>query len=147
MPPDYTGAVYTTTTWSAGSNALGDFMSKRQSFTSCWTGVSTVAGCETATGLTLNSFKSLATSGPSGELRQYGTNRRLVAVPIVDNATSMNVTDFACMLLLQPVPSPLKNSDVVNLEFVGNASTTGSPCTGNGLPGGSAGPLVPVLVR
>ena len=147
MPPDYTGAVYTTKTWATGSNALGDFMSKRQSFTSCWTGITKVSDCETATGLTLNSFKSLATSGPSGELHQYGTNRRLVAVPIVDSATSMHVQDFACMLLLQPIPSPFSNSNNVMLEFVGNASTTGSPCTGNGLPGGSAGPLVPVLVR
>jgi len=147
MQPDYTGAVYTTATWATGSNALGDFMSKRQSFTSCWTGVSTVTDCETATGVTLNTFKTLATSGPSGELRQYGTNRRLVTVPVVDDATNMHVQDFACMLLLQPIPSPFKNDNPVKLEYVGNASTTGSPCTGNGLPGGASGPLVPVLVR
>jgi hypothetical protein len=145
MQPDFTGAVYTTASWPAGSNALGDFMSKRQSFTSCWTGVSTVAGCETKTGLTLNSFKSLATSGPSGELRQYGTNRRLVSVPIVNG--SMNVVDFACMLLLQPIPSPFSNDNNVMLEYVGNAAAGTSPCTASGLPGGSAGPLVPVLVR
>jgi hypothetical protein len=35
----------------------------------------------------------------------------------------------------------------VKLEFRGNAGAVGSPCTTNGLPGGSAGPLVPVLVR
>lgn len=143
--PDFTGAVYTTATWPPGSNALGDFMSKRQSFTSCWTGISTVSGCETATGLTLNSFKSLATSGPSGELRQYGTNRRLVSVPIVND--SMNVIDFACMLLLQPIPSPFSSTNNVMLEYVGNAAAASSPCTGSGLPGGAAGPLVPVLVR
>lgn len=144
MQPDYTGAVYTTTTWAAGSNALGDFMSKRQTFESCWTGISTVAACETKTGLTLNTFKSLATSGPNGELRQYGTNRRLVSVPVVDDG--MHVIDFACMLLLQPLPSPFSNNDV-KLEYVGNAAAAGSPCTTSGLPGGSAGPLVPVLVR
>jgi hypothetical protein len=51
------------------------------------------------------------------------------------------------MLLLQPIPSPFNKKDVVKLEYVGNASALGSPCTGSGLPGGSAGPLVPVLVR
>jgi len=147
MPPDYTGAVYTTTNWRQASNALGDFLLKRQSFTSCWTGVSTVADCESNTGLTLNSFKTLATSGPNGELRQYGTNRRLVAVPIVGDRIGMKVKNFACMLLLQPIPSPFNNGSVVQLEYIGNASATGSPCTGNGSPGGSAGPLVPVLVR
>jgi hypothetical protein len=145
--PDFTGAVYMAKTWPAKRNALGDFMQKRQSFTSCWTGVSTVKDCENATGLTLNSFKSLATSGPTGELRQYGTNRRLVVVPVVDNNINMKVIDFACMLLLQPIPSPFSNSNDVMLEYVGNASSSGSPCTSSGLPGGAAGPLVPVLVR
>jgi hypothetical protein len=143
--PDFTGAVYTASTWATGSNALGDFMQKRQQFVSCWGSVSTVAGCETKTGLTLNSFKSLATSGPTGQLHQYGTNRRLVAVAVVK--ADMRVTDFACMLLLQPIPSPFSNNNDVKLEYIGNAAARGSPCTGNGLPGGSAGPLVPVLVR
>jgi Flp pilus assembly protein TadG len=147
MPPDYTGVVYTTKTWPAGKNAVGDFLSKRQSFANCWTGVSTVGDCEKATGLSLNSFKTLATSGSNGELRQYGTNRRLVTVPIVDSTASMHVKNFACMLLLQPIPSPFSNSTPVQLEYIGNASAIGSPCTGNGLPGGTAGPLVPVLVR
>jgi Flp pilus assembly protein TadG len=143
--PDFTGAVYTDKTWLPGSNALGDFMQKRQSFESCWTGITTVAACETKTGISLNSFKTLATPGSNGELRQYGANRRLVAVPVVDGA--MKVVDFACMLLLQPIPSPFSNSNDVKLEYVGSASVRGSPCTANGLPGGTAGPLVPVLVR
>jgi hypothetical protein len=147
MPPDYTGAVYTTATWPTGRNALNDFLSKRQTFETCWPGYSTVGDCESKTGLTLNSFKSLATPGPNGQLHQYGTNRRLVAVPIVEDRNSMKVKNFACMLLLQPIPSPFNNNKAVMLEFVGNASATGSPCTGNGLPGGTAGPLVPVLVR
>jgi hypothetical protein len=59
----------------------------------------------------------------------------------------MHVIDFACMLLLQPIPSSFNKDTTVMLEYVGNASSTGSRCTGSGLPGGSAGPLVPVLVR
>ena len=145
--PDFTGVVYTKKNWIQQSNALGHFLQQRQNFTSCGPGITTVADCETLTGLTLNSFKSLATAGANGELRQYGTNRRLVAVPVVEDPATMKVSDFACMLLLQPIPSPFSNSNDVMLEYVGNASVRGSPCTGSGLPGGTAGPLVPVLVR
>jgi Flp pilus assembly protein TadG len=138
--PDFTGAVYVkiATSWPTGSNALSDFLAKRQSFASC---AATISDCEKNNDLKLNA-KSLATPGAGGELQKYGTNRRLVAVPVVDGANK--VVDFACMLLLQPLSNPLID---VQLEYVGNASSVGSPCTANGLPGGTAGPLVPVLVR
>jgi len=54
------------------------------------------------------------------------------------------VIDYACMLMLQPLTIPMSD---VKLEFRGNAGTPGSPCTTSGIPGGVAGPLVPVLVR
>jgi hypothetical protein len=38
-------------------------------------------------------------------------------------------------------------NDDVKIEVIGAASDPASPCTTNGLPGGAAGPLVPVLVR
>jgi hypothetical protein len=63
-------------------------------------------------------------------------------VPVI-NGTNQ-VTDFVCMLILQPLSTPMVD---VQLEYLGNASTADSPCTGSGLPGGTAGPLVPVLVR
>ena len=150
MQPDFTAVVYTSKTWPTQRGALNDYLAKRRIFATCdgGTAVKLVSDCVTSTGISLNSFKDpLATPGPSGDLHQYGGNRRLVTVPVVDGGSTMKITDFACMLLLQPVPSPFKNTDVVYLEYIGNASTTGSPCTGNGLPGGSAGPLVPVLVR
>jgi len=138
--PDFTGFVYTKAgTWSTGSNAYGDFVNKRQAFANC---AASVGACETATGLKLNQFTAVATDGANGDLKKYGTNRRLIVVPVVDGG--YNVIDFACMLLLQPIPSPF---DDVQLEFLGNASDASSPCTANGLPGGLAGPLVPVLVR
>jgi Flp pilus assembly protein TadG len=139
--PDFTGFAYTATSWTKGNNALDDFLQKRQSFTPC---ADTVSNCEKATGLSLNQFKTVVSGGTGGDLQRYGTNRRLAAVPIADAG---NVIDFACMLLLQPIPSPFNNKDVIKLEYVGSASALGSPCTGSGLPGGSAGPLVPVLVR
>lgn len=138
--PDFTGYVYTKAgTWPTGSNAYGDFVGKRQAFANC---AASVGACENATKLKLNQFTSVATGGANGDLRKYGTNRRLVVVPVVDGGYS--VIDFACMLMLQPIPSPF---DDVQLEFLGNASDAASPCTANGLPGGLAGPLVPVLVR
>jgi Flp pilus assembly protein TadG len=138
--PDFTGFVYTKAgTWQTGSNAYGDFVDKRQAFANC---ASSVGACETATGLRLNQFTTMATGGANGDLKKYGTNRRLVVVPVVDGG--YNVIDIACMLMLQPIPSPF---DDVQLEFLGNASDAASPCTANGLPGGLAGPLVPVLVR
>jgi Flp pilus assembly protein TadG len=143
--PDFTGMVYTASTWAAGSNALSDFLAKRQTFTACTTTATTVTACETAIGYTLNSFKTIATPGVNGEFRQYGTNRRLVAVPVVDGDNK--VINFSCMLLLQPIPAPFSSDNDVKLEYVGSASERGSPCTSNGLPGGTAGPLVPVLVR
>ena len=48
------------------------------------------------------------------------------------------------MLMLEPMSIPV---DDVKLEYLGNASASGSPCTTSGLAGGTAGPLVPVLVR
>lgn len=146
--PDFTGFVYNTTapgngngnnpkpgTWTAGSNAYPDFVAKRQAFAPC---AATIKDCVDLSGV---NAKELATSGPGGDMQTYGTNRRLVTVPITGGTT---IQDFACMLLLQPIPSPFAD---VQLEYLGNASTAGSPCTGSGLPGGTAGPLVPVLVR
>lgn len=138
--PDFTGFVYVknATSWPTGSNAYSDFAAKRQIFAAC---ADTISNCEKNNDLKLNA-KSLATPGTGGELQKYGTNRRLVAVPVVDDANQ--VKDFACMLLLQPLSNPLVD---VQLEYVGSASSVGSPCTASGLPGGIAGPLVPVLVR
>ena len=69
-------------------------------------------------------------------------NRRIVTVPVLND--SSQVIDFACMLMLQPLSSPMVD---VELEYLGNAAAAGSPCVSGGLPGGVAGPLVPALVR
>jgi len=137
--PDFTGYVYTTKSWPSGRDAYNDFVAKRQAFAAC---AATVKACEdNNTNIKLNA-KTLATPGIGGELQSYGTNRRLVVVPLV-NGTNQ-VTDFVCMLILQPLSNPMVD---VQLEYLGNASAAGSPCTASGLPGGTAGPLVPVLVR
>ena len=136
--PDFTGYVYTTKSWPSGRNAYNDFVAKRQAFAAC---AATVSACENNnTNIKLNA-KTLATPGIGGELQRYGTNRRLVIVPVV---IGTQVSNFVCMLILQPLSTPMVD---VQLEYLGNASTADSPCTGSGLPGGATGPLVPVLVR
>jgi Flp pilus assembly protein TadG len=166
--PDFSGYAYTATNWpgvggNPPSNAYNgptpltapadaaNFVTKRAAFASCAdTGTRVTAGgppgtlsCEGITGLSLNSFQKLAAPGnvPGGH-RQYGTSRRLVVVPVVNGANG--VIDFACMFMLQPLSIPMTD---VQLEYRGNAGSAGSPCTTNGLAGGTAGPLVPVLVR
>jgi Flp pilus assembly protein TadG len=152
--PDYTGYAYTPANWPDAFNAYdgtpsagpaSSFKQQRLAFASCGDSSTDVADCESITGLTLNSFKSLAAPGQvAGGHRQYGMNRRLVLVPVVTEA--MKVQDFACMLMLQPLSIPLAPS--VQLEYRGLASLPSTPCSTSGLPGaGGAGALVPTLVE
>ncbi|MEN2429860.1 pilus assembly protein TadG-related protein [Comamonas sp. F1-6] len=134
--PDFTGYIYTDTNWPSKFNAYdgpaqggtSNFITQRQSFTPC--GPSCPAkGNETVIG--------------TAEIKLFGADRRLVLVPVVN--TGGYVVNFACMLMLQPLPSPIK--DDIYLEYRGNATDLDSPCTTTGLAGGTYGPLVPVLVR
>ena len=153
--PDYTGYAYTALNWPSKFNAYngstppgahataGNFLTKRAAFASCGNTTTTVKDCEDITGRKLNSFKDLAPPGnTTGGHKQYGYDRRIVLVPVIDGANK--VIDFACMLMLQPLEQPMGDTD---LEYLGNASGLGSPCTTSGMAGGTAGPLVPVLVR
>lgn len=157
--PDQTGYAYTSVNWKnavpqnafSGSPAAGsdptaaNYVTKRAAFASfADTGTDIKVGSKIAYGVNnkLNGFKTLATPGPAGEHQLYGYNRRVATVPVLDGAN--NVTDFVCMFMLAPMTGP---NDQVQMEFRGNAGNVASPCTTNGLPGGSAGPLVPVLVR
>jgi hypothetical protein len=157
--PDYTGYAYTSSNWPAQSNAYNgapgagadataqNFVTKRAAFASCadtGTKVKGANSCESITGLSLNSFQKLANPGNvAGGHMQYGLDRRFVTVPVIDGGN--RVIDYLCMLMLQPLSIPMTDTQ---LEFLGNAGApTGSPCTTSGVAGGSAGPLVPVLVR
>lgn len=141
--PDYTGFSYTPTSWPDQANAFSNFLAKRAAFASCGNTTAAIKDCENITGLKLNSFQKLAAPGDTtGGHKQYGHDRRVVLVPVINNGNQ--VIDYACMLMLQPLEIPMGD---VNLEYLGNAGTLFSPCTTSGLAGGSAGPLVPVLVR
>ena len=141
--PDFTGYSYTQTNWPTRQNAYADFVQKRAAFAACAPSGRVRGGnsCESITGLSLNSFQNLATAGPGGQHQLYGSNRRVVPVPVVNGST---LVDYACMLMLQPMTIPMSN---IYMEFLGNAAQPNSPCTTSGIPGGSAGPQVPVLVR
>jgi len=157
--PDFSGYAYTAKNWPSQANAYGgpipagahatadNFIAKRLAFANCAdTGMQLRGGpnsCEGIIGQSLNSFQKLVPAGIAmGGHRQFGANRRIVLVPVVNDAKS--VIDFGCMLMLQPLSIPMAP---VKLEYLGNAGEVGSPCTTSGLPGGAAGPLVPVLVR
>ena len=160
--PDFTGYAYTAADWPAGQNAYTgapgagapasaqNFLTKRASIASCAdTGTNSRGGansCESITGLTINGgFQNpLAAPGNAvGGHKDFGRNRRIVTVPVINAGSS--VIGFACMLMLQPLTIPMTNA---KLEFIGSAGDLNSPCTTSGLAGGPAGaPLVPVLVR
>jgi len=154
--PDYTGYAYTSLNWPAQFNAYDgpapgvataeNFLTKRAAFASCadtGTKVKGANSCESITGLSLNSFQKLAAPGNvAGGHKQYGLDRRLATVPVLDS--SGHVLDYLCMLMLRPLSIPMTDTQ---LEFRGNAGAVGSLCTTSGLAGGTVGPLVPVLVR
>ena len=156
MRPDYTGYSYTAANWPSKFNAYNgadpgahataaNFVTKRSNFGACAPSgrIKGANSCESINGISLNSFKNLAASGSGpashGDL---GSNRRIVTVPVTDSGNK--IIDFVCMLMLQPLSIPMAD---VQLEFLGNAGTLTSPCSFSGIPGGSAGPLVPALVR
>lgn len=155
--PDYSGYAYTSTNWTnavpqnawSGTPAAksdpsaANFITKRAAFDSYDDTGTSVNDGDTITGLSMKGgFKTLATPGAGGEHNLYGFSRRLVTAPVVD--ASNKVIDYVCMFMLQPLSGP---TATVQLEFRGNSGATSSPCTTNGLAGGAAGPLVPVLVR
>lgn len=168
--PDFTGYGYTLANWPAGKNAYNgtpgsgahasaqNFVTKRLAFASCADTGTDVKGnqnsgsCEGILGnpgkleFNLNGGFQNPSAAPGnavGGHKDFGRNRRIVTVPVIN--TSSNVIDYACMLMLQPLEAPM---DSASLEFLGNAGAFNSPCVTSGLPGGPAGgPLVPVLVR
>lgn len=128
--PDMTGYGYGPNNWTAMSNAYPDFLAKRASYEPFQ--------------FTKPPFKSLASKG---QLQQYGYNRRIVLVPVLNFIADRDykIINFACMLLLGPMK--MYSKEDVYMEFLGRADDVDSPCTTGGKPGGIAGPKVPTLVR
>jgi hypothetical protein len=138
-PPDFTGFAYTDLSWPAQANALPNFLATQRPANSSYQGNAT-------TGLDIGNAYNAATPA---QLGSGGASRRLVVAPMVDcsgwvSSQTVPIVAYACVLMLHPIGSP---SDVVRMEYVGQAGAVGSPCATNGLAGGSFGPLVPVLVQ
>jgi hypothetical protein len=138
-PPDFTGFAYTDLSWPAQANALPNFLATQRPANSSYQG-------NAATGLDIGNAYNAATPA---QLGSGGASRRLVVAPMVDcsgwvSSQTVPIVAYACVLMLHPIGSP---SDIVRMEYVGQAGAVGSPCATNGLAGGSFGPLVPVLVQ
>ncbi|CAG2140168.1 hypothetical protein LMG31506_02208 [Cupriavidus yeoncheonensis] len=158
MTPDYSGYAYTPTNWPAQASAYdgakpttcspacptaANFLTKRASYANYADTGTQVSVGEAITNQNLTGgFNVLAKAGQGQDLATLGSSRRMVNVPVL--SAGGVVTDYACMLMLHPVATNTKDA---YLEYRGNAGAANSPCLGTGLAGGTAGPLVPVLVE
>lgn len=157
--PDFTGYAYTTTSWKLLDangrpfNAFGGTAPDgTPNFQAARAAHMPYQG-DAAAGIHL---KGGYTNSTSGDLQANAADRRLVTVPVVDcsawaasNPQSVPVLGYACVLMLHPMakddePGP---SEDVWLEYRGASNDPASPCGTSGLGGGTAGPLVPVLVH
>jgi len=169
MGPDQTGYAYTKNNWPDEANAYdgtpstdptgtaANFKTKRLAFASYGNTSTDVGAGDAITGLTLKgAFKTLAIPGinQDGHWR-YGEDRRMIAIPVLTFKTDSNnqkkfeIINYACMLMLEPFTcnSNSPTCDPIHLEYRGLANVSASPCTASGVPGGTAGPLVPALVE
>lgn len=158
-PPDFTGVAYTqagiggatATTWPnpapqnayAGTHPAGT----TASYQSAKAANMSYQGGLNPSGI--NGINAYAIAQP-GTLGQYGSQRRVVLAPVVDCQALAGTTPqtvalqgYACILMLNPIKGP----DDVVMEYLGDPNASGSPCSSFGLGGGTAGPLVPVLVQ
>ena len=147
---DRTGYAYTAKNWPSQFGAYrgatparahstaANYQIKSAAGASCADTDTRVSVCEKITGLKLSGgSKALVPPGSA-----YASQTRVVIVPVVN--ANAQVTDYLCMLMLQPMSSPMVD---LQFEFIGNAARADSPCSTSGLPGGSVGPLVTTLVR
>lgn len=137
-PPDFTGYSYTTANWPSGSNAYPDFLTKRAGHTPF----------NSDSGVNINPSNPISSS----QHQQFGRDRRLVLAPIVNcsqftSSQTVTMDAWACVLLLAPMTNPGGGAFAAQLEYLGLANQPGTPCATSGLGGGTAGPLVPVLVQ
>jgi hypothetical protein len=144
--PDFTGYSYTTTpegqtAWPAQRNAFSDFLTRRSSHA--------IYQGNALTGLTIN-MSQYNNSATVSDLTTSGANRRLATAPVINCANwedtnhQAPIENWACILMLHPIDAP---GDLVRMEYRGLSNLANSPCATFGVPGGTAGPLVAVLVQ
>lgn len=164
--PDFTGYAYVGPNYGPPGTAgiVGDaykqFVIDRANFQSYQGDSAPPTGSGITTGWT----------GSSGTYQTNGGDRRIALAPEGDcstlkgNSGNVHVTQWDCVLMLDPVPfSPGKGGVVAHLEYLGSSpfgsgspgsggtpSASGNnPCATQGLPGGgsAAGTQVPMLVQ
>lgn len=156
FPPDRTGWAFTpsrtvtkggkTTTipgsWPAGRDAYADYVRRKNT---------THDPYDPATLLEDNGHPAVLPGNPAPLTRDLhaskGQDRRMVLAPIIrcaeylPNGKNMEVLDWACALMLNPINDP---DEDVRLEFRG--SVLAGACGSTGIPG-DFGPPVPALVK
>jgi len=157
-PPDFTGIAYT----KAGQGGSSDTTWPNAAPENAYSGSpssGTTANYQAAR-TTNTPYQSSNPAGINGinayskasstQLAQYGSLRRVALAPVVNCQSLAGTTPqtvalegYACVLILKPIKGPV---DVV-MEYLGEPNAPGSPCSSFGLAGGTAGPLVPVLVQ
>jgi Flp pilus assembly protein TadG len=137
-PPDKTGYAYPSTNIAINQSAYADYRSRQAAHTPF-------------------ARQSYAVQGAAGNVNgnpltaaqhlEYGADRRLVPVPLLqcDQSVSVPIQAMGCVLLLNPMSNG--SSGNLYLEWRGLASDPGSPCRSAGVAGGTNGPLVPTLVQ
>jgi len=159
-PPDWTGWIYSPALGNAANNpywppsnhdAMPDFLNRR--------GQSAPKHPDAGTNPPFNldnKYSWAETSNARNEYEDYGQDRRLVVLPVVEdcnqlgnNGQNVPVKFWGCFLMLNPVFPNNKNNDYMYLEYRGNASDISSGCVTSGAPGGpgAGGPKVPTLVQ
>lgn len=155
-PPDYTGYSYNATSWPSKFNAFGGSSgtpANPPNFQAARAGHMPYQGNVDA-GINLNGGYS---NSSTATLQAAGADRRLVTAPLVDceawaassPTQQVPVLGYACVLMLHPLSGDNgpAGGEEVWLEFRGASNNPASPCNTSGLGGGTAGPLVPVLVH
>lgn len=149
--PDFTGLAYTTATWphanaATPQNAYSGTPDSGTTvnYLSAQTARTPYQSTDPA-GVGMPPFRASTVANHT----QYGASRRIAVAPIVDCSALSSPTQqipvlgYACILMLNPISGPTN----VFLEARGLANSATSPCASFGIPGGAAGPLVPVLVQ
>ena len=151
--PDHAGYAYTEINWPTKSNAFGD-LTLRRSTNAAYQG-------DASTGLNAEGGGYVVKD--SVFLSQYGVDRRLATVAVVDcdalneGAPTTTVDAWACVMMLHPLnfnqggggSETGTGADRMYIEYLGLSNDPNSPCATSGAVGGatSIGPLVPALVQ
>lgn len=157
-PPDFTGIAYTQAGLGGATETTWPNPAPQNAYAGTHPG-GTTANYQSAKAANLP-YQSTNPAGINGiggysisqsaTLGQYGSQRRVALTPIVDcetlagtNPQTVAIQGYACILMLNPIKGP----DDIVMEYLGDPAVAGSPCSSFGLAGGTAGPLVPVLVQ